>query len=373
MSNISVRWPKVGNLAIVFLALFAFGGCDRSQTVGDGSPIPIFKAPDRLVLAKVNGESVTVRDFKCRYDVEKAIYRRNNGRNKAADQLERSVSVFMGKRAKSILPEIINQRLISQYLSSEKVAVTEESQSEYLKKCLTRMNFKTGGIKAAAAELGVDEKYLEDQLLVPFRLESARNHFGGGPFSVTEEEIDEGLARQDRYYEMAIASNAVTYATCSNVLKMVTAEGLDFKEAGLKFGQYETEDAEKWGRLEYKEIENREMRDWAFKAPVGSIGGPFDLDDGLSIVKILDRNDGTIEDSMASDGVADVTLARITFYLVVPEPEPRTREFVKGALFDWKVEQAQKGLFGKLHEEMKLEYPNGTNFVFAIERKGDSK
>ena len=182
MSNISVRWLGVGNLVIAFLAFFALGGCDRSKTVGDGAPITIFSAPDRLVLAKVNGDSVTVRDFKRRYDVEKAIYRRNNGRNKAADQLERNVSVFMGKRAKLILPEIINQRLISQYLSNEKVVTTTESQAEYLKKCLTRMNFKTGGIKAAAEELGVDEKYLEDQLLVPLGLKAPATISGAAHF-----------------------------------------------------------------------------------------------------------------------------------------------------------------------------------------------
>ena len=68
-----------------------------------------------------------------------------------------------------------------------------------------------------------------------------------------------------------------------------------------------------------------------------------------------------------------MTLARITFYLVVPEPEPRTREFVKETLMTWKIDQVQKKLFDKLHAEMRLEYPHGSNFVFAVTEKGETK
>ena len=156
---------------------------------------------------------------------------------------------------------------------------------------------------------------------------------------------------------------------------MVMAPGADFSEIGLKRGEYEPKEASYWDRMEYSEIakENKTMAEWSFKAPIGSIGGPFELDDGLSIVKILERSEGTLHDSDASERVADVTLARITYYLVVPEPEPRTREFVRDSLTIWKKEQAQKGLFDELHSEMKLEYPHGTNFVFTCNAKGDAK
>ena len=366
---------RLEKISVISFFLAVVAGCDwSSHPSGDFCVIDVLGERAGFVLAKINGDKVTVEDFRRRYEVEKAIYRHTN-RNKPEAQLDVAVAGFMKKRQLSILAEIVNQRLVKQYIAANKIEIPRKERESFLDRCLAQLKFRKVGMKVAAEQLGVDVGFFEDQLLMPLRLEYARNHFGGGPFSVTEKEVDEGLARQDRYYEQAVASNAVTYVTCSNVLKMVTTEGRDFKETGLKCGQYEPEEAELWDRLEYKEIEaeNKVMAEWAFKAPIGSIGGPFELDDGLSIVKILERSEGTKEDSLASARVADVTLARITFYLVVPEPEPRTREFVKETLANWKAEQAQKGLFKKLHDEMTLEYPHGTNFVFASEAKGATK
>ena len=373
-----------GGLAVAVVVLVsAVVGCKRAEStdesepvssaIGAGGEIYVFKAANGMALAKVNGESVSVGDFRKRYRVEEAIYNHTGRKSKTDKQLQVAKTLFMRMRQQKILAEIVNQRLISQYLAAAGIAISEKEEKAFLKGCLAKLGFKKEGVKVAAQELGVDAGYLADQLMVPLRVEVARNHYNGAAFTVTEKEIDEGLARQDRYYERAVASNAVTYATCSNILKMVTVEGRDFKEIGLKYGQYEPEEAERWGRFEYKEFENKALADWAFKAPIGSVGGPFELDDGLSIVKILDRSEGTLEDSLATLMVADVTLARITFYLVVPEPEPRTREFVKDSLLTWKIDQAQKKLFDKLHAEMKLEYPYGTNFVFETERKGEKK
>ena len=158
----------------------------------------------------------------------------------------------------------------------------------------------------------------------------------------------------------------MTWATASNVLNQVT-NGLDFVEAAKKYSVFGPDEAERWTMDEYSEIANEKLRDWAFSAPVGSIGGPFDVPDGLAIVKIVDRSDGLLEPSLASELVANVTLSRIGFYMIVPDPEPRTREHVREALTKWKMKNAQMSFFKELHDGMKIEYPQGTNFVYNAE------
>lgn len=352
-----------------FVAILA-AGCDNSQH-GEGranppllkdGPVNVFTAPDSTVLVKVNGEDVTAKDFRDRYGVEEAIYRLKN-RNKPVDQLEQGTAVFMGKRKFQILALLVNQRLISGYLAKESQKIADDEAESALNASLRKLAHR-GTLGEYAAKLKVDASYLREQLLVPVEEKKAYECFGGGPIVVTEAEIDEGIARQNSYYDRAVASNAVTYVTCSNLYKRIVNERLDFKETGKKYGQYNPEEAEYWERMEASEIENADMKKWAFTAPVGSIGGPFDLGDGLSIVKILERTDGTLEDSAVSLGVADVSLARITFYMLDPEPEPRTREFVRKALYNREMKRRLKKLFEKLHSEMNLEYPYGNNFMF---------
>lgn len=351
------------------LSAAVFSGCDFSSPKVDLWPeVPVFTVDANVVLANVNGEDVTAGDYRDRYNVEKAIYRYSNGR-KAAAQIDQMVEQFMAGRMGKILAEIVNQRLIDQYLRKEGVKVQKEAVDAFVDDCLRKFQYKKGGLDDFAKELGVDDGYFRRQLTTPLRVDAARNHFGKGPFTVTEAEIDEGLARQDRYRDMAVASNAVTWATCSNVLAKVREPDVDFAVAGEKYGQYKPDEAVRWETLEYSEIENDELKEWAFKAPVGSIGGPFDLDDGLSIVKILDRTDGTLLDSVVTEQVADVTLARITFYMLVTDPEPHTREFVRESLTRWKADKAQKELFKKLHDEMKLVYVHGDNFTFETKKK----
>lgn len=346
------------------------GGCEKTHPTESSSakapkvevPVNVFTAPDETVLVRVNGFAITAKDFRDRYNLEEAIYR-SKKTNATIEQLERGVSQFMGNRKLKILALLVNQQLITQYLAKESQKISEaEAQSE-IKSALKKLAHK-GTLEAYAGKLKVEAAYLKEQLLVPTEEKKAYERFGGGAIAITESDIDAGIARQDRYYERAVASNAVTYVTCSNLYNRIIKEKLDFIEAGRKYGQYSPDEAEYWARMEASEIENPKMRKWAFTAPIGSIGGPYDLEDGLSIVKIIDRTEGTLEESTVSLGVSEVTLARITFYMLEPEPEPRTRAFVRTALYNREKNRRLKKLFEKLHSEMKLDYPYGNNFIF---------
>ena len=342
-------------------------GCSREAELTPSAskePIDLAALKPGLVLVKVNGRSVTSDDYIRRVGVEAAIFNYQS-RKRPADQVEAARAQFLHSRAGLVLSELVNQALVDEYLKDKGFTASPEADDKVIARSLDALGFK-GGIEKFAEANKIDPDYFRLQLLAPSRMESARAIFSGGDFSVTDEEIDAGLDRMARYYDVAVASNAVTWATASNVLFQVT-NGLDFVEASKKYGVFGTDEAERWEMFEYSEIANEKLRDWAFSAPVGSIGGPFDVPDGLVIAKIVERSDGPLEPSMASELVANVTLARIGFYMVVPEPEPRTREHVREALTKWKAQNAQKLFFKTLHEGMKIEYPQGTNFVYNAE------
>ncbi|MBP5226679.1 MAG: SurA N-terminal domain-containing protein [Kiritimatiellae bacterium] len=340
-------------LGIVILTL----GCER-RPVG---PQSVFSAKSKTVLVNVNGDDITVGDYRRRYDLERAIFRYTKS-DLTEEELKSQTARFMNSREPQIIAELINQLLIRQYMRGAQLKLPDDVSNAVVAGELRK--FKHNGTLGAFAErLGMDADYLRDQLLAAERVAFSRDAYGNGPFTVTEKEIDEGLERMDRYHDFAVASNTVTYATASNVLHAIRA-GMDFIAAGKKYGAYRPEEAEQWMSFSPDEIGNPYLKTWAFSAPVGSVGGPFDLEDGLSIVKILDRQDGTMVESVVSEKVAEVTLSRITFYMLVPDPEPHTREHVREALIRWKGNNAQKALFQKLHDDMRLLYPSGTNFVF---------
>lgn len=352
--------------AVVLLAclMLAFLGCDRAAVSASGE-VDLGVVPDRQVLVSVGSEEVTAGDFRARLAVETCLYAHRYSKQ---PNFAGRLAAFRQKRVGEILPLLINQKLLSAYLSGEQLALPGADEASLLTAALKKCGWREG-IEPAAQEAGVSPDFLKFQLLQPDLINLARAHFDPASTTVSDGEIDEGLARQTAYYERAVASNAVTYVTCSNALAKVRS-GEDFALVGAAFlSAADAEEAVRWGDFEHDELDTDEIRQWAFSAPIDSVGGPFELEDGLSIVKILARTEGTLQPSLASEGVADVTLARINFPLVVEEPEPRTREYVRKALLTWKGERAQRNLFECLTKASPLVYPNGTNFVLTVENK----
>ncbi len=352
--------------SVVFI-FFMLCGCDSHRpTDGFSNGVPVFEANPSTILAKVNGTPITVADYLARYRFESTIYTCRHKTTQTMDALPVSRTRFLSKRAPLILPELINQLLVRQYLDDNALALTEQVSRKTVAQTLRAFKYSKD-LDDFSKEFGFPQTFLKEQILFSKKLELARDSFAEETFAVNEQEIDDGLARLNRIYEHAISSNAVTYLAASNLCRRIVNEHLDFEKTGSEVGQHEPEEAKYWECMEASEIENEEMRNWAFTAPVGSVGGPFDLADGLSIVKILARTNGQHEDSYARIQAGDVTLARITFYMLVPEPEPRTREYVGTALLKWKQGMAQKKLIEVLNSRADIVYPHGNKFSYCKE------
>lgn len=343
------------------LLVLLFAGCGHEEAVQPEGEVSVLEMSPKQIMVRVNDADISFGDFQNRFNLETAIYTKKYAKK---DGFEASLERFRASRFGQVLGQLVNLSLVRGYMRENGIQL-DAAAEKALGRSVSQLKRKAT-LDELAADYGVNPDYLREQLIFPEMTRVACEHFDPSCRSVSDLEVDEGLARQDRYYERAVASNKVTWATCSNVLAKVRG-GMDFAEAGDKYGVGGKDEATEWDRFEPSDIENKSLRDWAFSAKVGSVGGPFDIEDGLCIVKILSRKDGTMGDSVVSEGVAEVTLARINFNMVVEEPEPRTRDYVRGALLKWKRDRAQKRLFENLHREMRLEYPHGTNFTFKGE------
>lgn len=372
-------------IQITFLALSVLvAGCGKDASTPvkagtDGKLDPLTRG-DSEVLVVVNGKSITCGDFKKRLAIEKAFYGlRFQRRGEQGAVLEKRLAPFAEARKRTMIPRLVNNMLVQDELAKAKLTLPEDQVKSTLKAACSGAGIKKVDLAALVEKLGVaDADYLRRELLQEVGHKVLREHLFPESLTVSEKEIDEGLERQNKYYARAVASNAVTYVTCSNALAKINA-GMGFAEAFRTFNAVDGDNSPEGEVFDLEDFETdvealkphmKRLKDWSLSAKIGSVSGPWEMEDGLAIVKIAAREDGAKDRSVVSlEDEAEVTLARIVFEMIEPEPEPRTREFVKASLLKWKADQAQRKMFEKLHAEMKLEYPLGTNFTFKVTKE----
>lgn len=357
----------IGLLALLLI------GCGQEK-MADVEEVAVFTAPAETVLARVGERVITVGDYRKRLAFETAVYRLTmmNSKSKPKDA-EKRLAGFERSRLCKVLPQLVHIALLDNYLESSCGGPAVKDESAIVARSVKRVGGKIGrksaSLEEVAAEIGVEPDYLKRQFLIPTQETKARMCFDPACTNVTEKEIDEGLQRIDAYTARAVASNQVTRATCEKTLAEVRKPGVDFAVIAQNCGADNPKEANEWGWFNRDDFGMMArgcpaFKQWAFTAKVGDIGGPFDIDDGLSIVKLVGHQDGSEEDSMASKQVEEVQLVRINFVMFEEHPEPRTREHCRSALLTWKAQDAQNRLFTKLFNETKIDYPSGSKLNF---------
>ena len=361
-------------LSLIFaLAMGVLVGCGKEEVSTDG--IAVFSAPAETVLARVGERAITVGDFRKRLNFETSVYRLTmmNAKHKPKDA-EKRLAGFERSRLRLVLPQLVHVALLDGYLESACGGAAVKGEEAILARSVKKLGAKIGKKGAAlaevAAEIGVEPDYLKKQFLIPPQETKARLCFDPASTNVTEKEVDEGLARLDAYTARAVASNKVTRATCERTLAEVRGPGADFAAIAKTCGADNPQEAVEWGWFNREDFDMMAkscpaFKRWAFTAKVGDIGGPFDIDDGLSIVKVVGRQEGSEKASMVTKQVEEVQLVRINFAMAEEQPEPRTREHCRAALLNWKAQDAQNRLFTKLFNEATIDYPSGSKLDFT--------
>jgi len=188
---------------------------------------------------------------------------------------------------------------------------------------------------------------------------ATRNTLFADRLVVSEEDIDR-VERQMAEWNASYAdSNRVVMARGEEIVRELR-KGADFAEMAKQVSQFRPEEGELWGEFTHAQLEDKELREVAFRLPIGAISDPIDTSDGLVIIRVLEREEGATVDSPMAVRVATVRLARILLFLYNPYDE-LDRDGIQALILRNRNALIQQEWLPKLFEAARIEYPNGTN------------
>lgn len=322
-------------------------GCDRPNTDGFLSK--------NDVLAQVNGASITWGMLSARLDFEMTFKRKWD-----PQQVQREGEATIRRKAvPGLLGDMMNAVLLREEASRNGVTVTE-SELKTLRAKVAKQ-FKVGDYADIAKSLGLDQKILDYQLETEVLHDALLKKLYPDLNGFSDEQVAEVRQRHLDYNRRVDATNVCIFALASNVVKRIEG-GYDFKEAGKRYSELLPEYVDQWGWFDSVQLYDPAVCHWAFGAKVGDVGGPFMMEDGIAIVRVLDRRDGVLTPTPMAKDVARVKLARITFprfeYVAIP-----TADRLREQMWDERSHESEIEMFTRLRREAKITYPCGTNFL----------
>ena len=180
---------------------------------------------------------------------------------------------------------------------------------------------------------------------------------------MSEEEIDEGLARVKRIQGECTASNALVRSQIVAARKEV-AGGRKFEDVAARYSREGREEALEWESYQLGELpEESPLRQFLAKAKAGEISDLIEWDDGLMFVKVLKVKKGDAPDGEVEPDEYEIGRIVVNIW---DRPDDMTRDEVRAELLKWKEQKAQESLGERLFREAVLEFPNGTNWFVAV-------
>ena len=357
----SYSLPKVFLSAVLF-----FAGCGNEEPKAPG--IYVDEAKNVLmkdlspsdVIVRVNGVDITKKDFLVRRSLNEKVYRLRNKIELGAKN--RKAKKYIQSMERSIPDEYIRHELVRQAADEAGIVVPEKLLKAEFKKFLNYIGRPKDSMDKVLARLGNDEgRVLVDFMKDGLRAEILRDTLAtNGYYTVTDEMVSNHLARITAWNENADRLNEKARKKASHFREKVV-NGADFAELGKKTAQIHPEYAEEWDSFQLMEFseENQQLRDWLKTANAGDISGPIDLDDGIAIVKVVDK--WKEPQGQGHEPVDEFELVRCTFkayqYTLVETEEEIRKQY--------RIE-LEKNLMSQLGERLwknaVIEFPNGSDF-----------
>lgn len=355
------------SLPKVFLsAVLLFAGCGNEGPKAPG--IYVDEAKDVLmkdlsptdVIVRVNGVDITKQDFLVRRSLNEKVYRLRNKIELGAKN--RKAKKYILAMERSIPDEYIRHELVRQAADEAGIVVPEKLLKAEFKKFLNYIGRPKDSMDKVLARLGNDEgRVLVDFMKDGLRAEILRDTLAtNGYYTVTDEMVSNHLARITAWNENADRLNEKARKKANHFREKVV-NGADFTELGKKTAQIHPEYAEEWDSFQLMEFteENQQLRDWLKTANAGDVSGPIDLDDGIAIVKVVDK--WKEPQGQGHEPVDEFELVRCTFkayqYTLVETEEEIRKQY--------RIE-LEKNLMSQLGERLwknaVIEFPNGGDF-----------
>ena len=359
---------------VLLAAVLLVAGCGKDEPKAPGLYIDETKSilmkdlSPRDVIVRVNGVGITKHDFLIRRSLNENVYRLRNKielgvKNKKAKNYIRSAE-------RDIPNEYIRHELIRQAADAAGIEVSEKRLKSEFKKFLNYIGRPKDSKDKVVAILGKEEvRVLVDFMRDGIRAEVLRDSLAtNGYYTVTDEMVSNHLARITAWNENADRLNAKARKK-ANQFREKVVNGGDFVELGKKTAQIRPEYVEKWDSFQLMEFteENQQLRDWLATANAGDISGPIDLDDGIAIVKVVDK--WKEPQGQGHEPVDEFELVRCTFkayqYTLNETEDEIRRQYLV---------ELEKNLMGQLGERLwknaVIEFPNGRDFWGKAKESG---
>jgi len=338
--------------------LLAAAGCGKKKPAGiivaEKQRAMSELAPNDVVVS-VNGEALTKKDYEAQVALYMALfaYATPNAQKQKLDAFRRT------REPKTVL-EFVNTQLALQEARRLKISASpddvkkaeEAIVSGYTKGRKTPDDFYRA--------LGAHTERFKRQVKTDLLVKETRKALYADRIAVSESDIDGIEKKITDWNAVYLLSNQVVVARGEEIVRQLRA-GADFAETAKAVSQHQPEDGVLWGEFARSEIADAKLADLAFRLPVGSVSDPVDTEEGLVIIKVLERTDGAQVESAIALNVATVKLARILL-LMYNAAEELTRPQIREALEKDRLSKVQQEWMLKLWQSARVEYPNGTNF-----------
>lgn len=326
-------------------------GCDR---------------PEEQVTAafiEINGETVSTQSLLEGLDYEyQSLYARQKSR--VPDRNNVYYTNFRPWRLKGLVGDMVNSVLMAQEAKRRGIVIDEKD----IKTSCQDLIKGFAGVPELKDVKDVDD--LEDRLHVShgivrkrvtndLTVERVVLDFEPRITNVTAQAIAEAQARTVRHNAEAELTNKVQRAKLDRIRKILD-KGADFAETAAKYSEYNPDEGKVWESYFYEDMtgEKEHLRDWAFSAKVGDVGGPFEMNNGFCLVKLARKDEGSLKASTVSLGLAQVHLVRITIPGAVFWPVRKDSEMAE-VMKKGHRQGAMKKILQKLQGEARIYYPNG--------------
>ncbi len=337
--------------------LLLLGGCGRGGRSGE--PGLIVGGPDKKieemtagdVIVVVNGEALT----KARYETmlqntERAF------KEAKPNAPEGQLKVFMAARRTALVREFISRKVYLQEAGRRKLTVTPERRAHF--EGVFRAQAQRGGrtLDELAKNLGDTRtefaRRIEERALIAALME---DEFGDS-LELTDEDVSKKIESNRRYNAMCQATNQLVKARGEQIVRELKG-GADFQNLAARHSESDTDENGFWDELTRPEIEDVNVRHAAFTLPVGAVSEPIETDEGLVIIKVLER---TGVDAVVSEEPATVKLGRILLRLGAERVMPPEEDF-RRQLAESKKNHYLQRFMQELQPRARIEFPNGTN------------
>jgi hypothetical protein len=303
------------------------------------------------VIVSVNGSSLTKERYEQMLQSNERGLRRR--RPNAAKGLFESI---MKSRRSALVREFINRQLYLSEVRERGLPVNAKVKSDL--EALYRAQAKKEGktFSEFAESRGDTNEELQQSIHERALIESLLLDEFGDTLKLTDEDVEKAKQRIVHYNEMCDATNKLVIARGERVVKELRA-GADFKKMAEQYSEAEGEEDGYWDEFTRYEIDDANVRHAAFSLPVGAISDPFDTEEGLVIIKILERNG---LDAVGATEEASVKLGRILLRMAQSR-SPLPEEELRKELAREKKKQLLVSFITQIKTKSRIEFPHGTN------------